>query len=89
MKLVFVRSCKIYNYEEVKLFIEKNLEDIGGIDKFVKKGSKVFIKLNLLMKKKFEEVIIIYFMVVKVVCEKFLELNCDIIIVDSFGGLYN
>ena len=36
MKSVSVRSCKTYNYEEVKLSIEKNLEDIGGIDKFVR-----------------------------------------------------
>ncbi|PBE61200.1 DUF362 domain-containing protein [Clostridioides difficile] len=89
MKSVSVRSCKTYNYEEVKLSIEKNLEDIGGIDKFVKKGSKVLIKPNLLMKKKPEEATTTHPMVVKVVCEKLLELNCDITIADSPGGPYN
>lgn len=89
MKSVSVRSCRNYEYENVRFSVEKILDDIGGLNKFVKEGSKVLVKPNLLMKKKPEEATTTHPMVVRVVCEKLLELNCDIVIADSPGGPYN
>lgn len=88
MKEVSVRKCNDYNYEEVKLSIEKLLNDLGGIRKYIKPNSKVLVKPNLLMKKTPEEATTTHPMVVKVVCEKLLELNCKVIIADSPGGPY-
>lgn len=89
MKSVSVRSCRNYEYENVRFSVEKILDDIGGLNKFVKERSKVLVKPNLLMKKKPEEATTTHPMVVRVVCEKLLELNCDIVIADSPGGPYN
>ncbi|UWD47692.1 DUF362 domain-containing protein [Clostridioides difficile] len=89
MKSVSVRSCRNYEYENVRFSVEKILDDIGGLNKFVKEGSKVLVKPNLLMKKKPEEATTTHPMVVRVVCEKLLELNCDIVVADSPGGPYN
>ncbi|RDY28056.1 DUF362 domain-containing protein [Romboutsia weinsteinii] len=88
MKAVGLRSCNNYNYEEVKSQMEKLLNDIGGIEKYIKRGSKVFIKLNLLMKKRPEEVATTNPMILKVLAEKLLELNCKVIVGDSPGGPY-
>lgn len=88
MKLVSVRKCDNYEYENVKKSVDKILKDIGGIDKYIKPNSKVLIKPNLLMKKRPEEATTTHPMVVKVICEKLIELNCEIIIGDSPGGPY-
>lgn len=88
MNFVSVRECENYSYETVKSSIEKNLKDIGGIEKYIKPNSKVLIKPNLLMKKSPEEATTTHPMVVKVVCEMLLKLNCEIIIGDSPGGPY-
>lgn len=88
MNLVSLRKCNDYEYENIKKSIEMTLDDLGGIEKFVSKNSKVLIKPNLLMKKRPEEATTTHPMVVKVLCEKLLKLNCEVIIGDSPGGPY-
>ncbi|MGL5345835.1 MAG: DUF362 domain-containing protein [Peptostreptococcaceae bacterium] len=88
MKNVSVRKCNDYSYENVKVSIEKLIEDLGGLDKYIKPNSKVLVKPNLLMKKTPEEATTTHPMVVRVVCEKLLELNCKVTIADSPGGPY-
>lgn len=88
MNLVSLRKCNDYEYENIKKSIEMMLDDLGGIEKFVSKNSKVLIKPNLLMKKRPEEATTTHPMVVKVLCEKLLKLNCEVIIGDSPGGPY-
>lgn len=50
MKEVSLRSCDSYKYEEVKSQFKKLLHDLGGLEKYVKKNSTVFIKMNLVAK---------------------------------------
>ncbi|MGL5754714.1 MAG: DUF362 domain-containing protein [Paraclostridium sp.] len=88
MNFVSVRKCDDYRYENVKSSINQNLKDIGGIEKYIKSNTKVLIKPNLLMKKSPEEATTTHPMVVKVICEMLLKLNCEIIIGDSPGGPY-
>lgn len=88
MNLVSLRKCNDYEYENIKKSIEMTLDDLGGIEQFVSKNSKVLIKPNLLMKKRPEEATTTHPMVVKVLCEKLLKLNCEVIIGDSPGGPY-
>ena len=47
MKQVSIRECKSYDYDVFRKSFEKMIEDIGGLGKFVKEGSKVVIKPNL------------------------------------------
>lgn len=88
MNLVSLRKCNDYEYDNIKKSIEMMLDDLGGIEKFVSKNSKVLIKPNLLMKKRPEEATTTHPMVVKLLCEKLLKLNCEVIIGDSPGGPY-
>lgn len=88
MKSVSIRKCNDYSYENIKQSIENLIEDLGGLDNYIKPNSKVLVKPNLLMKKTPEEATTTHPMVVKVVCEKLLEMNCKIVIADSPGGPY-
>jgi uncharacterized protein (DUF362 family)/Pyruvate/2-oxoacid:ferredoxin oxidoreductase delta subunit len=88
MKFISIRKCDDYNYENIKTSIERNLDDIGGIEKYIKPNSKVLIKPNLLMKKGPEEATTTHPSIVKAICEIILKLNCEIIIGDSPGGPY-
>ncbi len=88
MNNVSLRSCNSYKYEEVKSQVEKLINDLGGLEKYIKRNSKVFIKLNLVIKKKPDEVATTHPMVLKVVAEKLLELGCRVIVGDSPGGPY-
>ena len=88
MKNVSLRSCNSYKYEEVKSQVEKLINDLGGLEEYIKRDSKVFIKLNLVIKKKPDEVATTHPMVLKVIAEKLLELGCKVIVGDSPGGPY-
>lgn len=88
MKNVALISCDNYKYEEVKSQMNKLIEDLGGLEKYIKRNSTIFIKLNLVMKKRPEEVATTHPMVLRVVSEKLLELGCRVVVGDSPGGPY-
>ena len=88
MKEVSLRKCDDYAYEHVKTSIEKLLIDLGGIERYIQRGSRVLVKLNLLSKKGPEECVTTHPMVFRVVAEKLLELGCEVIVGDSPGGTY-
>lgn len=88
MKNVVLRSCNDYRYEEVQSSMIKLLEDLGGLEKYIKRNSTVFIKLNLLMKKNPNEVTTTHPMILKILAEELLKLDCNIIVGDSPGGPY-
>ena len=88
MKEVVLRSCQTYEYDEVNVQVEKLIKDLGGIDKYIKKNSTVFIKLNLVIKKNAEEMATTHPMVLKVVAKHLLNHGCKVIVGDSPGGPY-
>lgn len=88
MEEVSLISCDNYKYEEVKTQMEKLLHDLGGFEKYIKKNSTVFVKLNLVAKKSPDEMATTHPMILKVVAEKLLELGCRVIVGNSPGGPY-
>lgn len=46
MSIVSLLKCENYDIENVQSCINKSFELLGGIEKFIKKDAKVFIKLN-------------------------------------------
>lgn len=88
MKTVSIRECNDYIYEDIKTSFNKMIEDIGGLEKYIKRGSKVLIKLNLLMKKRPEEATTTHPLVLKALAEELLKLDCEVIVGDSPGGPY-
>lgn len=89
MKEVIIKKCEDYSYENVRKSFDMLIQELGGLEKYIKPNSRVLIKVNLLMKKKPEEATTTHPMVLKVLAEHLLKLNCKIIVGDSPGGLYN
>lgn len=88
-KVVAVKRCENYEFQNVKTSFENMMNELGGIENFIKPGSKVLIKINLLMKKKPEDATTTHPMVLRVLCEKLVEIGCQVIVADSPGGVYN
>ena len=88
MKQVSIRECESYDYDILKKSFEYLISDIGPLENFIKPNSKVLIKPNLVIKKSPEEGATTHPVLVRVVCEELLKLNCKVIIAESPGGPY-
>ena len=89
MENVSLVGCDDYELKQVRRAIDKSFENIGGIDKYIKPGEKVLLKINLLMKKKPEEVTTTHPAFVRALAEKLIEHGAKVIIGDSPGGPFN
>ena len=89
MSIVGLDKCEDYSYENVKKSFIRLMDNIGGLENYITPNSKVFVKMNLLMKKRPEEATTSHPMVLKVLCEELLKLNCEVTVGDSPGGPYN
>ena len=74
MKQVSIRACESYDYDVFRKSFEKMIEDILEYN-------KVFVKNK--------EGATTHPVLVRVVCEELLKLNCEVIIAESPGGPYN
>jgi uncharacterized protein (DUF362 family)/Pyruvate/2-oxoacid:ferredoxin oxidoreductase delta subunit len=88
LEKVFLRKCTKYKAEEVRLALEDIIDGLGGIDSFVEQGDKVFLKLNLLMRKKPEEAVTTHPVVVEELVKIIKDKGAEVIIGDSPGGPY-
>ena len=88
-RIVSLRKCDNYEYQEVENAVNKMFEDVGGIEKFAKSGDKVLLKVNLLNNLKVELCATTHPVLVEIVAKKFIELGCEVIIGDSSAGFYN
>lgn len=84
-----VSIVKCERYSEVMAAVEKSLELIGGIERFVKKGDKVVIKPNLVSKKKPEEAVTTNPDFLHAVIEIVEKAGGIVTIAESPGGPYN
>ena len=89
METVSIVKCEDYIYEDVKYSIKKSLDNIGGIEKYISKGETVFLKVNLLMKKRPEEATTTHPIFVQCLAEILVNYGCKVIIGDSPGGAFN
>lgn len=86
---VSLRSCSAYERDFVEESIKKSLSDLGGLERFFQPGQSVFLKVNLLMARKPEEVTTTHPMVVEVLAEMLINYGCKVMIGDSPGGPFN
>lgn len=83
---VVLKYCP--NYENVETSLREGLLEIGGMKSFVSPGQKVFLKINLLMKKAPEDAVTTHPAVVEAVVRLVQEAGGIPIIGDSPGGPY-
>lgn len=84
---VVLKYCPEYT-SGVEEFLRSGLQELGGMEAFVKPGQKVFLKVNLLMKKRPEEAVTTHPSVVEAVVRLVQEAGGIPIIGDSPGGPY-
>ncbi len=86
---VALKKCDTYNQLEVDTAVKEALDLLGGIENYITPGQKVFLKLNLLMKKKPEEAVTTHPVVVEAVVKLLQAVGATVTIGDSPGGPYN
>lgn len=86
MDKVFLGRCESYRQEEVDRVVEQMFHAFGGVSQIFRPGEKVFLKVNLLMKKKPEEAVTTHPAVVEAVAKQLLGVGCRVTIGDSPGG---
>lgn len=89
MEKVSLVSCDDYELKHVRQAIDKSFKNIGGIEKYIRPGERVLLKINLLMKKKPEEVTTTHPVFVRALAERLIEHGAKVIIGDSPGGPFN
>lgn len=87
MKLSLLR-CEEYNDKIVRKAIDQTFFNLGGIERFIKPGMKVLLKINLLMKKKPEEATTTHPVFVEALIRAVQEAGGIVTIADSPGGPY-
>ncbi|WOF16595.1 DUF362 domain-containing protein [Methanoplanus sp. FWC-SCC4] len=90
-KKVSIVSCENYGRECTYLKVKAAIDELGGIEKFVKPGSKVLLKPNLLMGSDPDSCVITHPDVLYAAGKILKENGCDITIADSPGAgiIYN
>ncbi|SEF50499.1 Uncharacterized conserved protein, DUF362 family [Caloramator fervidus] len=89
MERVFLSRCETYKKDEVYKAVDKIFQLAGGIDKIANKGEKIFLKINLVIKKHPDDAATTHPMIVEAVAKMLVEHGCQVIIGDSPGGPYN
>ncbi len=84
-----VSVVKCGGYADVRGAVEKAVDLIGGIEKFVKKGDKVVIKPNFVSKKKPEEAVTTNPALLRAVIELSEKAGGIVTVAESPGGPYN
>ena len=84
--MVSIKKCDSYNYEEVLSVIKETWKNMGGIEKYIKKGENVLLKVNLVMRKAPEEAATTHPAVVRAVAQTLVEYGANVTIGDSPGG---
>lgn len=88
MNKVALNKCENYELTRLETAIDGVLHPLGGLESFVKPQQKVFLKLNLVMKKSPELGATSHPAMVEVMVRKIQELGAIPIIGDSPGGPY-
>ncbi|WP_252187524.1 DUF362 domain-containing protein [Anaeromonas gelatinilytica] len=86
---VSLLKCSNYDYDLIKKSILKSFKNLGGIDKYIDKGDKVLLKINLLMKKRPEEATTTHPVFTKALAKVLIDYGAEVIIGDSPGGPFN
>jgi uncharacterized protein (DUF362 family)/Pyruvate/2-oxoacid:ferredoxin oxidoreductase delta subunit len=83
---VALSICEEYDYEKVKTAINEAMNQLGGLQQFIKPGDKVLLKVNLLMKRKPEDATTTHPVFVRAMTDLVMAEGGQVVIGDSPGG---
>jgi len=88
MNKVAIEICNVYDEKVIYNLLKKMFDNMGGLDKFVKKGMKVGIKPNLLMAKSPDACATTHPYVIGAIGKLVNEYGGQSILIESPGGPY-
>src|SRR6056297_941088 len=83
MTIVAAKKCYSYQADELSAKLDSLLQELGGLDNFIKAGDKVLFKTNLLMGKTPEAAVTTNPEFIRALAKKVKELGAEVIIADS------
>ena len=86
MSKVIVKKCSDYENDRVKLAILEGLNPLGGLSNYIKEGSKVLLKINLIGPKKADRAATTHPEFVRAVGQLVKEHGAEVYVGDSSGG---
>jgi len=89
MEKVSFERCENYDYPKVKAAVTRSFENLGGVDRFINKGDRALLKVNLLLEKKPESHATTHPALVKALAEILIAHGASVIIGDSPGGPFS
>ena len=78
--------CETYNPTDVEAAIRQSFDNLGGIERYINKGDKVLLKLNLLMRKHPDAAATTHSEFARALCNVLIEYGANVVIGDSPGG---
>jgi uncharacterized protein (DUF362 family)/Pyruvate/2-oxoacid:ferredoxin oxidoreductase delta subunit len=87
--VVSISKCPEYDLDRVRKSVCEAIDNLGGIENFVKPGEKVLLKVNLLFPSKPEEAVTSHPTVVKALIEIIEKHGASVIVGDSPGLAFN
>lgn len=89
MAKVALLGCSKYDYDLMYFKMSEGIQAMGGLESYLKAGSTVLLKVNLLMKRRPEEATTTHPLFVKVLADILVEFGVKVVIGDSPGGPFN
>lgn len=87
--MVSIIKCDKYDFELIKKYIRDSFDNLGGIEKYINKGEKVLLKVNLVMKKPPESAATSDPIFTGAIASVLSEYGAKVIIGDSPGGPFS
>jgi len=87
--LISLIRCNDYNPANVEDAIKQSFDNLGGIEKYINKGDKVLLKLNLLMRKRPETAATTHPEFTRALCKVLIDYGARVVIGDSPGGPFS
>lgn len=87
--MVSIAECRQYDIDTIKEALRSTLQGIGGWEPYIQKGSRVLLKINLVMSKKMDAHATSHPVFVQALAELLMEYGAKVVIGDSPGGLFN
>lgn len=86
---VSLKYCNDYDYLKVEEALLSSIEDLGGLSKFIDKGDRVLLKVNLLMRKRPEDATTTHPVFVEAMANILINYGAKVVIGDSPGGPFS
>lgn len=88
MSDISIVKCQDYNYKNIRKSIDDTFKNLGGVQKFIKPGMKVLLKINLLLGREPKAAVTTHPVIVEALTNIIHDAGGIVIIADSPGGPY-